>query len=294
MQQTRKQRLTDQEGMFPMADLSVSSPKRCTKCKAEYPRTPEFFKRNKSCSDGLHTQCKVCTSAQSREYYRENADELNRKTKERYPEIRERTLAYAKGWRERNHETLLIKKKEYYQENREHDLAKSREWREKNPERVKENGREYGKRNRARIKIKQKEWEAANKDRLLIQRRPQKRLNESKRSARKAGLPASFAAEHWRQALEYFKGVCAVCGRPPGLWHTLAMDHWIPLASPDCPGTIPENIIPLCHGDGGCNNSKHSRQPEEWLISRLGKRKAKKILKAIEDYFEWTRRDLLK
>lgn len=108
-----------------------------------------------------------------------------------------------------------------------------------------------------------------------------------RRRARKQMLPDTFNALNWLVALEYFKNRCAVCGRPMGLWHTLAADHWIPLFNPDCPGTIPTNIVPLCHGHDGCNNSKGHSEPIAWLISRYGKRKATQILKRIEAYFTW-------
>jgi hypothetical protein len=77
--------------------------------------------------------------------------------------------------------------------------------------------------------------------------------------------------------------------RPAGLWHQITPDHWIPLASPDCPGTVPENIIPLCFGSGGCNNSKKAKDGYEWLLQRYGKRKACVILKRIQAYFEWVK-----
>jgi hypothetical protein len=44
-------------------------------------------------------------------------------------------------------------------------------------------------------------------------------------------------------------------------------------------------MIPLCHGVGGCNNSKKDKDPETWLIARVGKRKAATILKRIRAYF---------
>src|SRR5512141_2961524 len=87
---------------------------------------------------------------------------------------------------------------------------------------------------------------------------------------RKRKLPDTFTDQDWQRALEYWDYKCAVCGRPRGLWHTLAADHWIPLSDPECPGTIPTYIVPLCHGEGGCNNSKRSRSPQAWLEAKLG------------------------
>jgi hypothetical protein len=38
-----------------------------------------------------------------------------------------------------------------------------------------------------------------------------------------------------------------------------------------------------------CNNIKRDRMPEDWLIERYGREKAREILKRIEAYFEWVK-----
>jgi hypothetical protein len=50
----------------------------------------------------------------------------------------------------------------------------------------------------------------------------------------------------------------------------------------------------MCHTKKGaptgeicCNNAKTNKPPVEWLIEKLGKRKAKLKLAEIEAYFEW-------
>lgn len=116
------------------------------------------------------------------------------------------------------------------------------------------------------------------------------RASMHRRLARQHGLPDTLTTQDWQRALDYFHGCCAVCGRQlQDLFgtHTVAADHWIPLSSPNCPGTVVTNIIPLCHQLGGCNNSKGNKDPLRWLEQRFGKRKAKQILKRIEEYFEW-------
>jgi hypothetical protein len=59
--------------------------KRCTKCGTEYPRTPEYFQRQKGPKDGLHSWCKPCKRADSRirnkDYYVRNRDKLLAQTK---------------------------------------------------------------------------------------------------------------------------------------------------------------------------------------------------------------------
>jgi hypothetical protein len=44
-------------------------------------------------------------------------------------------------------------------------------------------------------------------------------------------------------------------------------------------------MIPLCHGNGGCNNKKGRKDPGHWLVEQFGTRKAAQILKKIEAYF---------
>lgn len=120
-------------------------------------------------------------------------------------------------------------------------------------------------------------------------RKSMRRIVDMKRRTLEYQLPFNFTEQDWHNCLEYFGHKCAVCGRPVGLWHTLAKDHWIPITHPYCPGTIPTNIVPLCHtrkdGEGGCNNLKGNKAAAEWLIRQFGKRKAVIILKRIEGYF---------
>jgi len=154
----------------------------------------------------------------------------------------------------------------YYAKNRDKELDRLKRWGDANPGRTKE-----------RIK----RWATENPDR--------RSANEQRRRARKLSLSDDFTPQDWRFALDYFKGCCAVCGRPPGLFHALAMDHWIPLYSPQCKGTIPTNIVPLCDGSGGCNQSKNRRNPEKWLTDTFGKKQSKVILAKIQEFFSQVR-----
>jgi hypothetical protein len=117
----------------------------------------------------------------------------------------------------------------------------------------------------------------------------------ARRAARKRGLPAQWTKQDWMRALAHWQNACAVCGNQEGLFWTLVPDHWIPLSHPSCPGTIPTNIIPLCHNRRGnyqsCNNTKTNRDPVTWLEDKLGIRKATQKLRAIHDYFESVRQE---
>jgi ribosomal protein S14 len=121
-----------------------------------------------------------------------------------------------------------------------------------------------------------------------------------RRRVRKAALPGTLTPAQWQRAKDYFGNCCAVCGRPVGLWHTLAMDHWIPicpaykLTQPN-PGTVAWNIVPLCQtqkdGEGSCNNSKRNKEPRQWLVEQLGQRKANAAYKRIMAYFEMVKQE---
>jgi hypothetical protein len=108
---------------------------------------------------------------------------------------------------------------------------------------------------------------------------------EAKRRARKMALPDTWTRDERLFMLHYWGHACAICGAQEGFWWTLANDHWIPLASPQCPGTMATNMLPLCDGKTGCNTSKNAADPTQWLTEKYGPRKAAKILKTIATYF---------
>jgi len=110
-------------------------------------------------------------------------------------------------------------------------------------------------------------------------------LHGRQRKAKKRSLPSTLTAEEQAFCRAYFHYACAVCGNEEGFRWLIALDHWIPLDSSACPGTIATNMIPLCHGIGGCNNSKGTKEPGAWLVERCGTRKATAILKRINAYF---------
>lgn len=114
----------------------------------------------------------------------------------------------------------------------------------------------------------------------------QRRYNH-KALKRRQSLPRNYTKKDWRYAVDYFGNRCAVCGRKRVHWrdYQLVQDHWIPVSDPLCPGTIPTNIVPLCHGPHGCNNQKHTKRPEEWIVKRLGKRNGLMKLAEINAYF---------
>lgn len=174
------------------------------------------------------------------------------------------------------------------------------EYQTENLSRIRENARKYKAAHPERYREYYRVWRAAHPDRhrengrAYLAAHPERtRIYKQNRRARECGLPSTFTAEQARFALDYFHNSCAYCGRQ---FHdlfgerTLAFDHFIPLSSPDCPGTTAGNMVPVCHGVDSCNLSKNACDPETWLIRRFGKRKAREISARIQAYFEVARR----
>lgn len=172
------------------------------------------------------------------------------------------------------------------------DAAKrSKLWREQNPERAAAISKS---RNPEKHKATKKAWNTRNMDKRREYSRRSRRKNAAtsraayhRYQARKRGLPNTLTAAEWRMALEYFGGRCAICGRTPAAKLKITPDHWIALSKDTSPGTIAANIVPLCWGINGCNNSKSNRNPLQWLNDRFGAAKAAAIVQRIDAYFEW-------
>jgi len=229
-------------------DTSDITTKCCRKCGNEYPVSNEYFYKAKHNLDGLTGTCSACLRA------------YNKQTDERR---RERHNAYMKQHRATHAEQFKERERQRYQHRAKQQTEYQRQRRQTKA--YQEHTREWRKRPDVAARY---------------------RMHDAKRRARENTHTIEFAEDEWKTCLNYFESRCAVCGRFGGLWHFIAADHWIPLTSVNCPGTIAKNIVPLCHGQGGCNNSKSNRDPNEWLEWKFGKRKAKVILKRIQEYFD--------
>lgn len=217
----------------------------CRKCGIEKPSTPEYFVRNKAKRGGLETVCHECNRARVSQWQKDNPDKVQ---------------------------------------------ARNGRYAERHPEKIKEIRQISNSKNRNRKHKPKTSLQSKTSWAKYVKNHPEriktiKRVNQQKRESLKNNLPSTFTVADWQRCLEYWENRCAICGRPQGLWHILAMDHWIPLSAIDCPGTVAVNMIPLCHGEGGCNNSKSNKTPIEWLTTRYGNRKAKTLLQRIADYF---------
>lgn len=266
--------------------------KTCVRCLCEYPATTEYFYRYKATKDGLQSYCKKCSRARVRQWAKDHPDKV-RENNARYHPHSLKANDVPDGMKRCCRCSVLFPKtnrrpKSYCPKCQN---QVSREWRQKNPDRahelqkrsVKKNGHKRTANGIARAKERTREWYK----RTYRDKRTAYLKNAQERRVRKRGLPCDFTASDWRRCLDYFNHRCAVCGRPAGLWHRLAQDHWIPVTDPrpDNPGSVPSNIVPLCHGVGGCNNNKQNKDPLMWLRSQLGDKRANLVLARIEAYF---------
>jgi hypothetical protein len=268
-----------------MNDSIITPMKRCTKCGIEKPATTEYFHKLNRTIDGISTQCKNCVNMQRKIRYDKNPSTALNSNREYRQRNREAVSERKKEYRQRNKDRIRANRKELYSRTREESIEASKEYYHENRQEIRVRRRKaddlYNKTHR-----EQKQQWARN----YYKEYPEKATAVfHRRAARKRELPATLSGTQWKKCLEYFNHRCAVCGRPRGMWHTIAADHWIPLISPDCLGTVAGNMIPLCHGDGGCNNSKGGKDAILWLNEKFGKKKAKQILDRINTYFEWVK-----
>lgn len=188
--------------------------------------------------------------------------------------------------------------KKWYDENKPYAIARVKEWGNKNPVLVKRAKSKYAASNPDRIRQSQRDFyqnhleEERERNRKKNNARA-KAIRNLRYRAKEKGLPFLWNVTHHEYALCYWNFACACCGTQNGLWHTIAFDHWIPIASIDCHGSVPTNMIPLCHpkkdapvGTPGCNLSKGAKDPMVWLTEKFGARKAKAKLKEITIFFE--------
>lgn len=164
-------------------------------------------------------------------------------------------------------------RKRWYAENKEVAREWNAQYRIKNRELLLEQKRQYFRSEQGRSKAKR--WAQTN--------RTHRAVYDNNRTARLRNLPSTLTTDQYNQCLEWWNYSCAYCGAQRDFWNSLQADHFIPITSTDCPGTTADNILPSCKY---CNTSKNRRRAEDWLIEKFGKRRARKILKRIQDYFD--------
>lgn len=228
------------------------------------PATREYFYGDKKNKNGLRSSCKACELAHHHQWGQANPEIIQARNRRHYSANADRMCERVRRWRGENPDKQRELSRSQRQKNRERRMQQSRQWRLVNPERTREN---------------KHRWDSANRE--------YNRLANLKRKARKRALPFAFSQADWKACLDYWHECCAICGKQAkDLFgtHTIAADHWIPLSKGG--GTTKDNIVPLCQGKDGCNNSKHDSEPTVWLERKFGKRRASAILARIQAYFD--------
>lgn len=80
--------------------------KHCNRCDGVYPRSAEFFYRNRSTRDGLGADCKPCARERRKRYLDENNAAINARRRDAYWEDPEAHRAAARAWAEANPEKV--------------------------------------------------------------------------------------------------------------------------------------------------------------------------------------------
>lgn len=223
--------------------------KKCTKCGDPFPRTSQYFQKDKGYKDGLTAQCKTCTAKRMEKYNKKNKEKIASNKKEYYIKnkdaITERNLLYVKKnklaiaernrmYRLNNIDTYTQKDRLYYQNNRDSVIRSVMLYRRNN--------------------------------------RENHRISDHKRKARIRKLPCTLTVEQWEQCKSYFEDKCAYCGKKSVLTH----DHFVPLSKGG--EYTKDNVMPSCRS---CNSSKGQKEFTKWFSMQeyYTKERHEKILK---------------
>jgi hypothetical protein len=283
-----------------MSDDTTNIPlKRCRMCNEQFPATHEYFQRDKTRKDGLRYRCKECEQIGRRQQQKRvnpvvEIDGILLKRCAHCQQLHLATTEFFGADKAASSGLTSWCKSCRLDYQRTHTFVRS----EEQKKRYNESAKKYQRKSNGRRREYQRAYRLSNPDKMREKWRRQalknpeaRKARGARRRSRKRNAPTNFSHNDWMRCLEYWGGCCAVCGRPPGLWHRLALDHWIPLSNPECPGTIPTNIVPLCHskqgGEGSCNATKSALDGLTWLIWKLGARQGKKKFAEIQAYFKW-------
>lgn len=175
-------------------------------------------------------QCRPCYW---RQYYQERRMEIIQSQKEWRAKNRERHREYNHRWRQEHSEEKKLYSRRYYQEHQEDDLARSRRWQQDNPEKV---------------AARNRRWQKKNPEKM--------RIYVTHRRARKMKAKGHASAEQILARIEYYGGLCYLCGKPYE-----AIDHVIPLSRGG--SNWPANQRPIC---GSCNSRKGAKLLQEFRL----------------------------
>lgn len=263
--------------------------KQCTRCKKVYPATKEYFHKWRN---GLSSHCKACKAENRRAYYQSNIEKEQQQNKLYKQANAEKIKQYNREHYQANAEVLRANARVYYHEHRDARSEYSKKYKQNNSEKFKAARKAYYEVNREKERQSNRLWVSANRDRRRTYERSIRQTKKRLRRARKFNLPSDFTKTDHQRMMEYWDSRCVACGRKTEDGITIVPDHWIAISDNrlDNPGTVPWNMVPLCQGINGCNNSKHKKDAWEWLLRRFGQETAEIIRTRVETYFELVKR----
>jgi hypothetical protein len=209
--------------------------KICSKCKKL--RAGVELKRKLSSLDGLGSWCKPCESAASLLRYRNNREECNRKSLERYHTDKEKYAASNKAW-------MRI--------NQDRRRAYARAYCEKNKDRLRRARAERHAKNRPQRNDCSRRWRKANPEKAIQYRHA--------RRARIAGQGGKYTTDDIKRILLAQHGRCAICRVK---LQKLFRDHIVPIHRGG--SNQARNIQLTCRP---CNAAKHSKDPITFMQER--------------------------
>lgn len=250
--------------------------KICSKCGTTYPATSEYFTPTKGGTYGLTSQCKLCRRQNTQKWRDENPEKVKEYAYNYYWEHRDYLLEYNQTWHRNNKERRRTSHRAWYVKNADHARKKRKHWYAENTDRAKEYDRRRYHANAESLREQARHWKAANPDKVL--------LYEQKRRARELSLPDTLTPAQWRKAVLYWEGRCVYCGEKfDRAVRKKTLDHYIPIAHLQCPGTTAQNCVPACYS---CNMSKWKKDADEWVRWHFGDEQAELILRNIRTYFD--------
>jgi hypothetical protein len=256
--------------------------KKCSKCGAYFPRSTDYFVRDKKRKDGLKPNCKQCDRnyylahrqeicAKSAEYRKQNIERVREQQREYYKKNRDKISAYKKEYAKKNADKL----KEYRKANRERRIQQKRKWDKANKSWRIYYDKLYRKEHEE--ELRQKRLAKADKIRRYCEwyrkhfpdrrKKTQRKYYEThqdevairkhKRIARERSLPRNFSKVDWEECLDFFDYKDAYTGLP---MKRPTQDHVIPVSKGG--GYIKSNIVPC---DYHINASKQDQDMETWF-----------------------------
>lgn len=224
----------------------------CISCRLELPVTEFYVRKEKRSVRGYSSECKPCRRSKQRSRKRVRLNRDHDYRIKRPGLVKRNRIGVGAGERRctRCHQSQPIgefgpKAGTPYRASwcrscvRDHARDRARVRREQQPEKVQAAKKRHSQSERGR------KW-----------KRKRSVIDNNARRQRRCGAAYFWTWDHWQFALQWWGGRCAYCGGSAD-----EQDHFVPLSAPDCPGTVPGNMVPAC---GRCNRSKGAKLADAW------------------------------